>query len=130
MVNHPSAPLILIVDDDPLTRIDISDTLSEAGYRTLQAASAAEAAAKVDAQKPGLIITDIYMDGPSAGLGLIRQVHARDPDVKIIAMSGHDRRRYELLDRAEKIGAHASLGKPIQHFELLDLVARLTPHGA
>jgi DNA-binding NtrC family response regulator len=130
MADQHRAPLILIVDDDPLTRIDLSDTLVEAGYRTVQAASAEEASAKVDAQKPGLMITDIYMDGGGDGLGLIRRVHARDPNLKIIAMSGHDHRRYEVLDRAEQIGADGALGKPIQHFELLDLVARLAPQGA
>jgi two-component system nitrogen regulation response regulator NtrX len=127
---HRNAPLILIVDDDPLIRLDLSSTLEEAGYRTAEAASAREALARLREQRPDLIITDLYMEQPAEGIGLIRGVRSSDPDVKIVAMSGHTQRRYEALDRAEQSGAHGALGKPIHRVELLDLVTRLVPPDA
>jgi CheY-like chemotaxis protein len=123
--NH--APLVLIVDDDPVIRLDLTGTLHEAGYRTLDAANADEAAKRLREQKPELIITDVYMREPAEGLGLIRRVRASDPAIKIIAMSGHMLHRYAVLDRAEESGADGSLAKPIHRLELLDLVARLLP---
>jgi CheY-like chemotaxis protein len=118
-------PLILIVDDDPIIRLDVSGMLVEAGYRTLEAEGAEDALAKVAQLRPALIVTDVYMERGD-GLDLIRKVRAADPRIPIVAMSGHDR-RYEQLDRAEMIGANGALGKPIQRFELLDLIARLLP---
>jgi CheY-like chemotaxis protein len=120
-------PLVLIVDDDPLIRLDLSGTLHDAGYRTAEAANAEEASQSLRAEKPELIITDVYMRQPAEGLGLIRRVRATDPAIKIIAISGHEFRRYEVLDRAEQNGADGSLAKPIHRFELLDLVERLLP---
>jgi CheY-like chemotaxis protein len=128
MPDHPSPPLILIVDDNPLIRLDLSGSLAEAGYRTVEAGNAHEALARLAEQEPALIVTDVYME-PGDGLELIRNVRANHPGVRIIAMSGHDR-RYQVLDRAEQSGAHGALAKPIQRFELLDLVARLLPAGA
>jgi CheY-like chemotaxis protein len=125
MATDQEAPLILVVDDDPIIRLDVGGTLSEAGYRTLEADSGEEALAKLAGRRPDLILTDIYMERGD-GLSLIRRVRARDPHIPIVAMSGHDR-RYEQLDRAEMIGANRALAKPIQRFELLAVIASLLP---
>jgi CheY-like chemotaxis protein len=117
------APLLLVVDDDPIIRLDVSGILNEAGYRTVVAANAEEALGALEQARPDGIVTDLYMEH-GGGISLIRKVRANDPDLPIVAMSGHAK-RYRELDRAEMVGANGSLGKPIQRFELLDLITRL-----
>ena len=118
-----NVPTILVVDDDPLIRLDVCGALAEAGYRTLDADSAEDALAKIEHRRPSLIVTDVYMPRGS-GIDLIRRVRAADPSMPIVAMSGHVE-RYRELDRAEMLGANGALGKPIQRFELLELIDRL-----
>jgi two-component system, response regulator PdtaR len=88
---------ILIVEDEPLLRMAISDHLFEQGYYVSEAADADEAIRHLE-QNPDirLIITDIDMPGSMDGLKLAEAVRDRWPPVKIIVVSGH--RMVEITD--------------------------------
>jgi two-component system, response regulator PdtaR len=85
-------PIVLIVEDDLLIRMDAIDIIETAGYATLEAADADEAIAILTARPDiHVVFTDIQMPGSMDGLKLAHFIHDRWPPVKIIATSGNVR---------------------------------------
>src|SRR5277367_2106691 len=66
---------VLLVDDDPASRLTLQTVLQAGGYRVDSAASAAEAVGKLDEQEYELVLSDLQMESPEAGLKVI--AHAR-----------------------------------------------------
>ena len=71
---------VLLVDDDPTSRLTLQTVLKAGGYRVDAAASAAEAVGKLDAGEYELVLSDLQMESPEAGLKVIS--HARMMDYK------------------------------------------------
>jgi len=69
-----------LVDDDVASRLTLQTVLEAGGYRVDSAASAAEAYGKLDAQEYELVLSDLQMESPEAGLRVIQ--HARMMDYK------------------------------------------------
>ena len=69
-----------MVDDDVASRLTLQTVLEAGGYRVDSAASAAEAYGKLDAQEYELVLSDLQMESPEAGLRVIQ--HARMMDYK------------------------------------------------
>lgn len=80
---------VLVVDDEALLTMTMSDTLRELGHHAMEANSAAEAL-KLLAENPqiDLIITDHVMPGMT-GADLARLAKKARPDLKIILASGY-----------------------------------------
>ena len=88
---------ILLVEDEPLIRMDIADHLLKHGFDVLEAGDADEAIVLLERHNTiRLIITDIDMPGSMDGLKLAAAVRDRWPPVKIIVVSGH--RAVEITD--------------------------------
>lgn len=66
---------VLLVDDDPAARLTLKTVLEAGGYAVDSAASAAEAFGKLEAQEYQLVLTDMQMESPEAGLRVLQ--HAR-----------------------------------------------------
>ena len=82
-------PMILVVDDEAILRMNAVDILNDAGFATCEAGGAEEAMAKLESQPEiTVLFTDINMPGPYDGLELARRVHARRPDIQLIITSG------------------------------------------
>lgn len=82
-------PKILVVDDDPDVREILAETLTEFGYRVVQASSGEEALPLLaQRQDIALLITDVRMPGMS-GLELAGMAQIRDPRLRVIVMSGY-----------------------------------------
>ncbi len=71
---------VLLVDDDVASRLTLQTVLRAGGYRVDAAASAAEAYGKLDEQEYELVLSDLQMESPEAGLRVIQ--HARMMDYK------------------------------------------------
>jgi len=71
---------VLLVDDDLASRLTLQTVLQAGGYRVDSAASAAEAYGKLDEQEYELVLSDLQMESPEAGLRVIQ--HARNMDYK------------------------------------------------
>ena len=85
-----SAPVILIVEDEFLLRLDSAETIESAGFEVIQAANADEAITILNARPDiHVVFTDIQMPGSMDGLKLARFVRDRWPPIKIVATSGH-----------------------------------------
>jgi len=71
---------VLLVDDDPASRLTLKTVLEAGGYNVDAAASAAEAVGKLDAGQYELVLSDLQMESPDSGLKVI--AHARMMDYK------------------------------------------------
>ncbi|MFA6968706.1 response regulator [Bosea sp. (in: a-proteobacteria)] len=81
--------VVLIVDDEPLIRMDLADMVRDAGYVALEAAHADEAIRLLESQPTiRILVTDIEMPGSMDGLKLAAAVRERWPPVAIIVTSG------------------------------------------
>jgi CheY-like chemotaxis protein len=82
-------PVVLIVEDEFLLRMDAVDMIEAAGFDALEAANADEAIAILESRLDiTVVFTDIQMPGSMDGLKLARAVRGRWPPIKIIATSG------------------------------------------
>ena len=66
---------VLLVDDNPASRLTLQTLLQAGGYSVDAAASAAEAVGKLDEQEYELVLSDLGMESPEAGYRVI--AHAR-----------------------------------------------------
>ena len=100
---------LLVVEDEPLIRIELADLLIDMGYRVLEAARA-DAAIRILEAHPEIvaIITDLDMPGSMDGLALARVVRDRWPPCALIMVSGHHR-----PDPAELPSGLRFLSKPV-----------------
>ncbi len=113
---------ILIVDDDLQIQKLLKQILEKEGHETMVAADGLEAMRKYKQKRPDLLITDIVMP-KKEGIELIMELKQLEPDVKIIAMSGGGQVDAETyLAMANKLGAKATIGKPLDRKELLSKV--------
>lgn len=71
---------VLLVDDDVASRLTLKTVLEAGGYAVDWAASAAEAVDKLDAEQYALVLSDLQMESPEAGLQVL--AHARLMDYK------------------------------------------------
>lgn len=82
---------VLIVEDEPLIRLDLEDALAHEGYRVLEAATVLEAIGflgkypEIDA-----LVTDVDLPGGLSGLDLVELVGHCCPTAAIIVVSGRD----------------------------------------
>ena len=109
---------IIIVDDDVLIRETVRLALDHAGYYVIAVGEPERALAVVRAERPDLVIMDLYMPG-SDGRDLIRALKS-DPEIAktpVILFSGSD----EAIDVVSGLqsGAVEYLGKPIDGEVLL-----------
>ena len=82
-------PAVLIVEDEPLIRMDAVDMVNDAGFKTHEASSADQAILLMDEHTDiGILFTDIEMPGTMNGLELAAYVRDRWPPVIIILASG------------------------------------------
>jgi len=106
---------ILIVDDEEMDRVILSQILHQAGHEPLFASSG-EAALRIWKRNPvDLVVTDIVMPELN-GLELLKRMKEEDPWVRVIAISGVTAKK---LNEAARAGALAILTKPVDPEELL-----------
>jgi CheY-like chemotaxis protein len=66
---------VLLVDDDLTSRLTLTAILEAGGYFVDSAASAAEAVGKLDERQYELVVSDLQMESPQAGLKVL--AHAK-----------------------------------------------------
>jgi DNA-binding NtrC family response regulator len=79
---------ILFVDDHEVLARLSCEILEMQGYRAVCAYSAADALAKFEREKFDILVTDFRMDDMN-GVELARKIHARDPEMPVIIVTGY-----------------------------------------
>jgi CheY-like chemotaxis protein len=112
--------LILVVEDDELTRAFLLDNLAADGFRVAGASSVEEGLRAIEVRQPALVVLDLGLEGAS-GLALLDRVRAADglasrldPALPVIVLTG----RASDADRVRSFarGADDHLCKPTCHF--------------
>jgi len=116
---------ILVIDDDAGMRRTLIRMLGS-DYKTIEAENGSEGLAQFAAHSPDLVITDIVMP-IKEGIETILELRRLSPKVRILAISGGgaEVRRADYLDMAGKLGADATLSKPVLAAQLRQAVQQL-----
>lgn len=127
-MNHDPAITVLIVEDDPQIRAMLEESFNQEGFSVASAADGVAALAALAQRPADVVVTDILMPRKE-GLTLIKELRAKDPHVKIIAISGG---AAELtpgcnLELATMFGAEAAFAKPLDVDTLIRTIRDLAP---
>ena len=118
-------PVVLVVEDEFLLRIDAADMIAASGFEVIVAANADEAIEILEARRDiTVVFTDIQMPGSMDGLKLARAVRGRWPLIKIVATSGHVGVRETDLPEGGRF-----LPKPYSSTEVTGMLRELTVGG-
>jgi DNA-binding NtrC family response regulator len=81
---------ILLVEDELLIRLVVSDELRDAGYDVVECYNADEAIILLEAGLDfDLVVSDVRMPGNVDGLGLLAFIRETRPTLPVILTSGH-----------------------------------------
>ncbi len=121
----PGGP-ILLIEDDPTTRLPLARLLEEAGYAVEPAASGPEALDRLERGPCALVLLDLMMPGMD-GLEVLRLIRAASwgADLPVVVLSGDA--LGERQAQVVALGATDLLAKPVDLDALLDRVARYVP---
>jgi len=110
---------VLVVDDEAEIRALLSRRLRRSGFSVEEAGNGEEALALVDKGVPDVVVTDMSMPR-LGGLGLLKALRGRDPDLPVIILTGHGS-----LDNAIEALRDGSLFdyllKPLDDLALLEI---------
>lgn len=110
-----TAPVILIVEDDPTLRTLLSRVLREEGFQPLSAAHGVEMARLIEANPIDLVLLDVMLPG-SNGFDLCRALR-RSSNVPIVILSARDDETDRLIGL--ELGADDYIAKPFSNKELI-----------
>ena len=118
-----SQPDVLVVDDDAEIRESLVEVLEAKGFHAVSAANGKQALDVLHGgTRPGVILLDLMMpvmDGPT-----FRARQRVEPDlagIPVVVISAFQ----DVEDKAQRLGATASLRKPISFRDLIETVKRL-----
>lgn len=80
-------PVVLVVDDEYLGRVNLVDELLDHGFEVLEAASADAALRTMEEDRVDVVVTDRRMPGRLDGDGLAREIAREFPEVPVVMMS-------------------------------------------
>jgi two-component system response regulator FlrC len=112
---------VLIVEDDASLREALKDTLELSGYEVVEAADGQQALGLLEAQRVGIVVTDVQMK-PMDGETLLREIKQRWPALPVLLMTA-----YGMIERAVeamRLGACNYLPKPFEPQALVAEVQR------
>ncbi|MBR0692083.1 response regulator transcription factor [Bradyrhizobium lablabi] len=101
---------LLIVDDDDGFARTLKRSFERRGYRVAVAASLDEVRHLLEQQSPSYAVVDLKLAGGASGLACVEALHAHDPDMLIVVLTGFA--SIATAVEAIKLGACHYLAKP------------------
>jgi len=123
----PTAPLVLVVDDEPNLRDALAEVLAGRGYRVVQAGDGTDAVRVLARETPDLIFCDWRMptmDGEEVLRLVRREVRLRDVPFIVMTAYGTSHAAIE----AVRQGAYDFVTKPFDLHEILLTAERALDH--
>ncbi|MCX5788988.1 MAG: response regulator transcription factor [Elusimicrobia bacterium] len=116
---------VLVVDDHPVVREGLQTLIDqESDFQVCAvAATSREAMTKVESAKPDLAIVDFTLNDDEDGIGLIKALRAKHPDLPILVLSIHDETIY--AERALRAGANGYLMKDEPTSKVVDALRKV-----
>lgn len=119
-------PLLLLVDDEIGVRESLKMVLGK-DFRLIEADSVDVALAKVDAERPDVVLLDMIMP-KSDGLVVLQRIKEIHPGCAVIILTGNNSQL--LAAKSIDGGAFDFIGKPFDVVDLRRKVARAVEHIA
>lgn len=111
---------ILVVEDEVLIRLDVSEQLRRSGFRVVEAKSGDEAVALLENARIDAVVTDLRMPGFIDGGELVLWTRRRCPTAKIIVVSAH-------AEPFSNGAPDAIFSKPVRFEQLLHTLRAILP---
>jgi DNA-binding response OmpR family regulator len=86
-------PAILVVEDEAMIRMFVTEFLEDCGHRVFEAASVAEAKDLLAETPVDLVFSDVNMPGDENGFALEKWLRRHYPDIKVLLTSGFPHRK-------------------------------------
>jgi CheY-like chemotaxis protein len=113
---------ILLVEDEAVTAMSMLDILEAWGYETCTpATTGAEALARVEKERPDLVLLDIKLSRGTSGIEVARKIKERF-GVPILFMTGY--LDEGLREKAENVGPVGYLVKPVNMEKLKSAIEK------
>ena len=112
-------PVVLLVDDEDIIR-DVLRRILRRDHEVVEAASIADARARLAERAFGVVLCDIRMGGDS-GLELLREILAGGADIAVVMVTGVD--DPAVAEEALALGAYGYLLKPFTPNQVIITVA-------
>ena len=112
-------PHILLIDDEAIALTNLSHVLQREDYAVTACKDGESGLAALRTTDFDLVLTDLKMPGID-GMAVLREVHARYPDVPVIMITGHA--ALDSAVEAMKAGAYHYLAKPFRLAEAREVV--------
>ena len=124
----PAALRVLVVDDEPLIRWSVAETLTERGYEVVQRGDGSGARSAVQAADAFDVVLLDYRLPDSDDLSLLTSIRRELPRAQVIMMTAFG--RPEVVRAALDLGAYCVIGKPFEMQTIAELVAEAAafPH--
>ena len=113
---------ILVVDDEPIKRVTITDFLSKNGYEVLSCENAIDGLEKFKQENPAIVITDLKMPQMD-GIEFLKEIKKINMDTIVIVMTAYA--TIETAVETMRQGAYDYLTKPFELDELLLMIKRI-----
>jgi CheY-like chemotaxis protein len=112
---------VLVVEDEFLVLVTISDALADYGFEVRAVSTAEEALAEIESGEADVLFTDVNLPGGMDGTELA--VHARElvPDLPVVYASAV----WPRLEEGRKVPGSAFLPKPYDPAEACRVIARM-----
>ncbi|MBT8767269.1 sigma-54-dependent transcriptional regulator [Metapseudomonas boanensis] len=112
---------VIFVDDEAAIRDAVREWLELSGYLVRTEASAEECLKHLDADFPGVVISDLRMPGMD-GMALLQAIQARDRELPVLMVTGHG--DVPQAVEAMRLGAYDFIEKPFTAERLLESLRR------
>ena len=122
MTSSASGERVLIVEDEPSTRLGLTELVRTWGFTTDSAADGEEALQRITAFRPSIIISDLVMPR-MGGLDLLRALRDDGGDFTVLILTAQG--TVETAVEAIKEGAYDYLTKPIEPQRLKILLDKI-----
>ena len=121
-MSHAAAERVLIVEDEPSTRLGLTELVRTWGFTAESAADGEEALQSVTSFRPSIIITDLVMPR-MGGLDLLKALKQDDAGCTVVLLTAQG--SVESAVEAIKEGAYDYLTKPIEPQRLKILLDKI-----
>jgi len=112
---------VLIVEDDPATRVGLAELVGAWGFQTDVASNGEEAMEKITSFRPAIIVSDLVMPR-MGGLELLRTLRDQLTDLTVILLTAQG--TVDSAVEAMKEGAYDYLSKPVDPSRLRILLQK------
>ena len=113
---------VLVVDDEPLIRWSLAETLAESGHSVTEAAVGASAIRALTGDGPFDVVLLDYRLPDSNDLNLLTTIRIRAPQSAVIVMTAFG--TPEVMNGAVALGAFRVVPKPFEVHDLVTLVVQ------